>query len=143
MIGASAADIKLTGTVSVKGTDAPNPYVKRILADYYSGQIKAVPDVEFANRITLKFEIGGHTMAYDIQQSRERIRQFRIQGGYTQEKLAGVLNIDRSLLSHIEAGKRGCSVDLLIQLSSFFDVSLDLLVLGKDLVGIVGVLEGV
>jgi len=54
-----------------------------------------------------------------------------------------VLNIDRSLLSHIEAGKRGCSVDLLIQLSSFFDVSLDLLVLGKDLVGIVGVLEGV
>ena len=92
---------------------------------------------------TPKFEIGGHTMAYDIQQSRERIRQFRIQGGYTQEKLAGVLNIDRSLLSHIEAGKRGCSVDLLIQLSSFFDVSLDLLVLGKDLVGIVGVLEGV
>ena len=82
-------------------------------------------------------------MAYDIQQSRERIRQFRIQGGYTQEKLAGVLNIDRSLLSHIEAGKRGCSVDLLIQLSSFFDVSLDLLVLGKDLVGIVVVLEGV
>ena len=82
-------------------------------------------------------------MAYDIKQSGERIRQFRIQGGYTQEKLAGALNIDRSLLSHIEAGKRGCSVDLLIQLSSFFDVSLDLLVLGKDLVGIVGALEGV
>ena len=71
-------------------------------------------------------------MAYDIQQSRERIRQFRIQGGYTQEKLAGVLNIDRSLLSHIEAGKRGCSVDLLIQLSRFFDVSLDMLVLGEN-----------
>lgn len=71
-------------------------------------------------------------MAYDIKQSGERIRQFRIQGGYTQEKLAGALNIDRSLLSHIEAGKSGCSVDLLIQLSSFFDVSLDLLVLGKE-----------
>ena len=71
-------------------------------------------------------------MAYDIKQSGERIRQFRIQGGYTQEKLAGALNIDRSLLSHIEAGKRGCSVDLLIQLSGFFDVSLDLPVLGKQ-----------
>lgn len=71
-------------------------------------------------------------MAYDIKQSGERIRQLRIQRGYTQEKLAGVLNIDRSLLSHIEAGKRGCSVDLLIQLSDFFDVSLDLLVLGKE-----------
>lgn len=71
-------------------------------------------------------------MAYDIKQSGDRIRQLRIQSGYTQEKLAGVLNIDRSLLSHIEAGKRGCSVDLLIQLSDFFDVSLDLLVLGKE-----------
>ena len=71
-------------------------------------------------------------MAYDIKGSGARIRQLRIQGGYTQEKLAGALNIDRSLLSHIEAGKRGCSVDLLIQLSSFFDVSLDLLVLGKE-----------
>ena len=70
-------------------------------------------------------------MAYDIKGSGARIRQLRIQSGYTQEKLAGALNIDRSLLSHIEAGKRGGSVDLLIQLSSFFDVSLDLLILGK------------
>lgn len=71
-------------------------------------------------------------MNYDMKQSGERIRQLRIQSGYTQEKLAGVLNIDRSLLSHIEAGKRGCSVDLFIQLSGFFDVSLDLLVLGME-----------
>lgn len=71
-------------------------------------------------------------MAYDIKESGARIRRLRIQTGYTQEKLAGVLNIDRSLLSHIEAGKRGCSVDLLIQFSDFFGVSLDLLVLGKE-----------
>ena len=71
-------------------------------------------------------------MAYDIKGSGARIRQLRIQNGYTQEKLAGVLNIDRSLLSHKKKKKRGCSVDLLIQLSGFFDVSLDLLVLGKE-----------
>ena len=71
-------------------------------------------------------------MNYDIKRSGECIRQFRIQSGYTQEKLAGALNIDRSLLSHIEAGKRGCSVDLLVQLSDFFHVSLDLLVLGRN-----------
>ncbi len=71
-------------------------------------------------------------MVYNIKESGARIRQLRIQSGYTQEKLAGALNIDRSLLSHIEAGKRSCSVDLLIQLSDFFDVSLDLLVLGKE-----------
>lgn len=71
-------------------------------------------------------------MNYDMKRSGEHIRQLRIQNGYTQEKLAGELNIDRSLLSHIEAGKRGCSVDMLVQLSGLFHVSLDLLVLGKD-----------
>ena len=71
-------------------------------------------------------------MIYDIKRSGERIRQLRIQYGYTQEKLAGELNIDRSLLSHVEAGKRGCSVDLLIQLADIFDVSLDLLILDKE-----------
>ena len=74
-------------------------------------------------------------MAYDIKQSGERIRRLRIQSGYTQEKLAGVLNIDRSLLSHVESGKRGCSIDLLIQFSGFFGVSLDLLVLGEEKAG--------
>jgi transcriptional regulator with XRE-family HTH domain len=67
---------------------------------------------------------------YDIKKCGARIRQLRIQHGYTQEKLAGELNIDRSLLSHIESGKRGCSVDLLVQLADFFHVSLDLLILG-------------
>lgn len=71
-------------------------------------------------------------MTYDIKRSGERIRQLRIQYGYTQEKLAGELNIDRSLLSHVEAGKRGCSVDLLIQLADIFDVSLDLIILDKE-----------
>lgn len=71
-------------------------------------------------------------MYYDIKESGERIRQLRIQSRRTQEMLAKELGIDRSLLSHIEAGKRGCSVDLFVRLSDFFDVSLDLLILGKD-----------
>ncbi len=45
-------------------------------------------------------------MHYDIKQSGARIRQLRIHSGYTQEMLAQELNIDRSLLSHVEAGKR-------------------------------------
>ena len=49
MIGASAADIRLTGTVSIQGTEAENPYDKTVLADYYSGSIKNVPDIEFGN----------------------------------------------------------------------------------------------
>lgn len=71
-------------------------------------------------------------MNYDMKQSGNRIRQLRTQRQYTQEALAKELNIDRSLLSHVEAGKRGCSVDLFVQLSDFFDVSLDLLILGRE-----------
>lgn len=71
-------------------------------------------------------------MTYDIKKSGERIRQLRIENGYTQEALAKKLGVDRSLLSHIEAGKRGCSVDLLVQLSDLFGVTLDLLILGRE-----------
>ena len=42
-----------------------------------------------------------------------------------------MLNIDRSFYSRIEAGKNGCAVDLFIQLSGLFEVSLDYLILGK------------
>lgn len=71
-------------------------------------------------------------MFYDIKKSGEHIRQLRKQSGYTQEVLAKKLGIDRSLLSHIETGARGCTVDMFIQLSEVFDVSLDLLVFGKE-----------
>ena len=71
-------------------------------------------------------------MNYDIKKSGERIHQLRIREGYTQSELASKLNIDRSFLSHVESGKKGCSVDLLVQLSNLFSVSLDYLALGKD-----------
>ena len=71
-------------------------------------------------------------MNYDMKKCGERIRQLRIKNGYTQETLAQKLDIDRSLLSHVEAGKRGCSVNLFVLLSDFFNVSLDLLILGRN-----------
>ena len=71
-------------------------------------------------------------MNYDMKQSGERIQQLRIQHGYTQEKFAKALNIDRSNLSRIESGLRGCSLDLLAQLSGVFGVTLDYLVFGQD-----------
>ena len=71
-------------------------------------------------------------MGYDIKQSGKRIREFRIQRGYTQEELAEKLHIGQGFLSRIEAGRKGCSVDLLIQLSECFQVSLDVLVLGSE-----------
>ncbi len=47
MIGASVEDIRLSGSVSVKGTDAPACEDLSKLPSYVSGSIKAVPDTEF------------------------------------------------------------------------------------------------
>lgn len=57
-----------------------------------------------------------------MNRSGERIRQLRIQNGYTQERLAETLKIDQSFLSRIESGSKGCSVDLFVQLSEIFHV---------------------
>lgn len=70
-------------------------------------------------------------MNYDMKKSGERIRQLRIQQGFTQENIAQMLNIDRSFYSRIEAGKSGCSVDLFVQFSELLHVSLDYLILGR------------
>ena len=70
-------------------------------------------------------------MNYDMKRSGERIRQLRKENKYTQERLAQILNIDQSYYGRIERGKKGCSVDLFIQLSVLFGVSLDYLILGR------------
>ena len=70
-------------------------------------------------------------MFYDQEKCGARIRQIRKQNGYTQERLAEELNMDRSVLSRIEAGKYVCGVDFLAQVAIFFGVSLDFLLFGK------------
>lgn len=71
-------------------------------------------------------------MSYDMKESGKRIQQLRIQHSYSQQQLAKELNIDRSHLSHIESGERGSSIDLLIQFSAFFHVTLDYIIMGKN-----------
>ncbi len=47
LIGASVADIRLSGTIAVKGTDAPACEDPARLPSYFKGDIKAVSDAEF------------------------------------------------------------------------------------------------
>ena len=47
MIGASVADIKLSGAVSVQGAGAKSPYDKEKFAKYFSGDIKNISDAGF------------------------------------------------------------------------------------------------
>lgn len=71
-------------------------------------------------------------MQYNMKECGRRIQTLRARNGYTQEQFAKVLNIDRSNLSRIETGVRSCSLELLVQLSELFEVSLDYLILGRD-----------
>ena len=48
-----------------------------------------------------------------------------------QEQLAAAVNMSTVHLGNIELGKRGISVDLLLELSDALDVSIDFLIKGK------------
>lgn len=70
-------------------------------------------------------------MFYDFEESGRRVANLRMQHGYTQEQLADVLNMDRSVLSKAEAGKRGLPIEIYAQIAALFNVSLDYLITGK------------
>lgn len=70
-------------------------------------------------------------MYYDPKESGKRIAAFRKERGMTQEQLAEMLNISDSMISKIERGAKGVSIDLAIELCAVFNVSLDYLILGK------------
>ncbi|MCD8160530.1 MAG: helix-turn-helix domain-containing protein [Clostridiales bacterium] len=71
-------------------------------------------------------------MFYDFEESGRRVANLRMQHGYTQEQLADVLNMDRSVLSKAEAGKRGLPIEIYVQIADLFFVSLDYLITGKN-----------
>lgn len=47
LVGASSQDIKLEGTIEIKGTEAPNPYPDQAFASYRFGAVQDVSDKEF------------------------------------------------------------------------------------------------
>lgn len=70
-------------------------------------------------------------MLYIPKDSGLRIQKLRRQSGMTQEQLAGKVNISTSTLGKIERGIQSPSIDLMVELSSLFGVSLDYIILGK------------
>lgn len=70
-------------------------------------------------------------MYYDMKASGERIHQLRISRKMTQERLSEALNITEGHLRKLEMGISGGSIDMLVDLSVYFNVSLDYLILGK------------
>lgn len=58
LIGASAADIRLSGQIQIAGTDAVSPYESAVLPDYYRGNVKNIPDAEFEELLGHKIPDG-------------------------------------------------------------------------------------
>lgn len=71
-------------------------------------------------------------MPYDIEKIGNRIRQLRKDQGMTQTKLATKLNIGDRHLRKIESGEKGPSIDILIEIATLLDVSLDYIIMGKQ-----------
>ena len=72
-------------------------------------------------------------MYYDAQEFGKRVKALRMGKGLTQEKLAEMLNISFSQISRIESGRSTPSIDVMIELAELFQVSLDYLILGREL----------
>lgn len=54
-----------------------------------------------------------------------RIKELRIEAQLTQKELAQLLNVSQNTYSQYENGKRQISLDILIQLAVYYEVSTD------------------
>ena len=72
-------------------------------------------------------------MRFDAMECGKRIKALREEKRLTQMELAEQICITTDHLRAIERerGRRACSIDLLVDLSLFFEVTLDHLVLGR------------
>lgn len=61
-----------------------------------------------------------------------RIGELRIKKGLSQSQLAEMLHVSASTIGMYEQGRRTPSIDMLVELSKAFDVSLDYLITGTD-----------
>lgn len=61
-----------------------------------------------------------------------RLYQLRKQKGFSQEELANRLNVSRQTVSKWEVGDSSPDMEKLVAISDLFDVSLDMLVTGKE-----------
>ena len=72
-------------------------------------------------------------MFYNAKESGLRIAELRKQANLTQEQLAEIANVSVSYLGKIERGVQRPSIDLLIELAVKFNVSLDYILLGRNI----------
>ncbi len=70
-------------------------------------------------------------MNYNAVETGKRIQELRREKGLTQAGLAERLHISLRYLQKLESGERSGSIEALAEISTFFQVSLDYIILGK------------
>lgn len=71
-------------------------------------------------------------MHFDQYAFGRRVKYLRRKRTLTLEQMSSTLNISIDHLSRIELGKRGVSIDLLLDMAELLDVTVDFLVRGTD-----------
>ena len=66
-----------------------------------------------------------------IQENREvigkQIRTFREKKGYSQDELAGIMEVNRSTISKVETGKFAITIDYLVKFAWYLDFNISVL----------------
>lgn len=71
-------------------------------------------------------------MRFDQKAFGQRIRILRQKRGLTQAQMSAALHINIYHFGRIEQGKRGVSIDLLLDIATILKVSMDYLITGSD-----------
>ena len=62
----------------------------------------------------------------------ERLKELREERGFSQGKLANAIGVDPTFISHVETGNSSVSLETLVLIADFFDVTTDYLLGRKD-----------
>jgi len=73
----------------------------------------------------------GQEMEFRREEFGQRIKALRKENGLTLQQMADELNISYQHYKKIENGSHGCSIEVLLDISSVFDVSTDYLLTGR------------
>lgn len=71
-------------------------------------------------------------MYYDVQKSAERIRDLRADSNLIQSEAAEKMGFSLSRYRKLEQGQNGGSIDSLIMVADYYNISIDYLVYGED-----------
>ena len=84
------------------------------------------------NKVKSFFEKSGDFIVMENKGGLLGLKMIRKQRNLNQLKVAMDLNISREALSHYENGKRSPDIQMLRQLSRYFNVSIDFLINGEE-----------